>query len=849
MSDDINNDEMPWDDAAGLPPKDHGALPVDEVAAEGINVSSLYHIPEARAYLNRIGAEARGWLMAVRRRADNRGYWHDVATIRFKEDGTITCSDPNDAPTEDEKRDIERAFARAIWPKAIAVKTLRNLPPRLREAKEDDLFLFRNLDGEIVFVQQRVEEKAGKAYLPWTPFDDGPGGVQWRMCEPPGPLPIYNLDLLKKAASTSEVAFIHEGAKSAEIAQRIADGKKAGHPWEHEFAGAVHVGWIGGALNPARTDFSVLEKNGIKRAYIVADNDHAGRTAIAPISRALSIPAFSIIFPDEFSVGFDAADDMPERMFQSDENGERIYVGPAFRSLVGFATWATYEVIVPVPGGQPKRIVVIRDAFAQQVVYAEADEVFVFKDWPDRSMTRDAFNATVRKFSHAKDTAELLLASKAGERVRRMAYRPDKERERFIALEEGRAINCYVPPTVRRWPKADEAQPFHDFMEYLVPEERDRKNMMRWLATMIARPDIRMGYGLLLVTEHQGIGKNTLTDHILAPLVGWSNVSHPGETDIVDSQFNGWAQHKRLVIVSEIYHGHSWKAYNRMKSISTDAYLTINEKYRTVRRVENWAHPVCCSNSLRALKMDSDDRRWLVPKLNEKPWPRERFDAFYNWLRFRAGLQKIAAWAHSFSDYVKVGERPPSTNRKTEMIHETTSEALKEALALYEAIAEEVWDAEGVAEWERAKASVEAFDLQKKRGDFKEAMESAITFTRRYTHAKINGHAAPRPIAMTAPEIREHCAEVCRSMGLKMFDQEADIRSVTRRVDGVEVYPHQLKIGGRWTHIIVNAEAKAMLDEALEEIGPDGQRALVRLLLTKPSELISVPMTKSNGGM
>ena len=39
-----------------------------------------------------------------------------------------------------------------------------------------------------------------------------------------------------------------------------------------------------------------------------------------------------------------------------------------------------------------------------------------------------------------------------------------------------------------------------------------------------------MLYGLLLVSETQGVGKTTLGERILAPLVGWHNVSVPDAT-------------------------------------------------------------------------------------------------------------------------------------------------------------------------------------------------------------------------------------------------------------------------------------------------------------------------------
>ena len=60
----------------------------------------------------------------------------------------------------------------------------------------------------------------------------------------------------------------------------------------------------------------------------------------------------------------------------------------------------------------------------------------------------------------------------------------------------------------------------------------------------------RMSYGMLLISEKQGVGKTTLGASILGPLIGTWNCSFPGENDIL-AQFNEWVAHKRLAVVSD----------------------------------------------------------------------------------------------------------------------------------------------------------------------------------------------------------------------------------------------------------------------------------------------------------
>ncbi|MBL4557583.1 MAG: hypothetical protein JKP98_12410 [Rhodobacteraceae bacterium] len=216
-------------------------------------------------------------------------------------------------------------------------------------------------------------------------------------------------------------------------------------------------------------------------------------------------------------------------------------------------------------------------------------------------------------------------------------------------------------------------------------DEEELKHVLKWCATLIARPSIRMGYGLLLISEQQGIGKTTLGAHILAPLVGLHNTSFPGENDIT-SAFNEWVAHKRLAVISEIYSGSSWRAYHALKSVITDREVTVNQKYMRQYVVENWCHVLASSNSMRALKMENDDRRWLYPEMAEVPWPREKFDFFRAWLT-TGGLGIIKGWAEEWGDYVAESDRAPMTARKMEMIEGSRSEAQSEALDIARTVA------------------------------------------------------------------------------------------------------------------------------------------------------------------
>ena len=153
-------------------------------------------------------------------------------------------------------------------------------------------------------VQERIVDKKGdKQYIPWTFWSDR----EWRRLEPEESLPIYN----QEALETASTVFIHEGPKSVRDLMKVL--KKGNHPWQDELEDAAHIGWIGGALNPHRTDWAALAKSGVTRAYIVADNDAPGLSAIKHIARSLRCITWSIQFNDDFPMGFDLGDTFPGR--------------------------------------------------------------------------------------------------------------------------------------------------------------------------------------------------------------------------------------------------------------------------------------------------------------------------------------------------------------------------------------------------------------------------------------------------------------------------------------------------------------------------------------------------------
>ena len=651
----------------------------------------------ACAYLDRIGAKWSSMNTAVvETGVDQDGYRAPRGTIKFLFCGhvTITPDLPELAPTDEERTAIfeEAQWCSLIKPAEIVPADLlaaASTPWEIKKAIEENrLFAFYDAQtGRCTMVQERVEETAKhkKYFVPWTLWSDG----RWLKRAAGGPFPFWGMDTLRAAPEGVKV-FIHEGAKSAHFAANLPTD----HPWVDELkAGAVHLGWISGARTPRNNDWTglakVLERLKVECVVIVADNDQDGLKALLPIAKEIHAPTFAIRFPPAWAKGFDIADRFPADCWKPDLKGKPRYKGPSFLDCLTACTWPTdtvYGAPPPPVKGKKTKVVVnpedrdgteeaekarckmaplfrkLRPAFGTQWGYIDAMQQFVNRVIPTISLSGNAFDCALRPFARECKSLSGLLLPELELHYGLTAYRPGQPE---IIGEQGvRLLNCYRPTNIKRIPGGDVSF-FLEFAEYLIPIKWDRDEFLRWIATIIAHPERRLTYGVLGISEKQGVGKDTLAI-IIKMCIGFRNCSNPSASHIITSQFDEWRVNKLLVVISEIYEGENWTAYNKLKSLFTEKSKNSNLKYIGSHELD------CCnlflmfSNSLRCLKIDNSDRRLLIPRITETPWPRQKFREFYDWLYNQDGFGCVLDWAHTFEtkyggEYVLEGDDAPMT--------------------------------------------------------------------------------------------------------------------------------------------------------------------------------------------
>lgn len=618
------------------------------------------------AYIDRIGAQQLNFRTFMVREYHG-AYYFEKCLIRLKPDGDVECREDRYAPTDEERVAIKAALQGVSIPAYVQADyaKLRQLKEMIAARSPVLYEFFNRANDKLIMVQERVTQRdGGKKYFPWTYWSDG----VWRQMEPDEALPLW-----KPRHSTNKAKImVHEGAKAAHFihemlhAPAMAERKRA-HPWADELLEFEHWGMIGGALAPHRTDWKSLRDVKPLEIVYVCDNDFPGKRAAQGVSRHLQYSLKVVMFDQFFGLSFDMADTMPAALF--DDLGR--WIGPTVAALMQPATWATTKVSTE---NNPKKLrTVIRPEFCEEWFHSVTPEAFIHKHWPNRILNMKEFNNLVQPYADTEDVARLLKGDTANKTVV-LKYDPSNK-SGVYGHDAGRCINTHKGTVIKS--AAGDVTPFLEFMGHLVQDQIDLTELLRWCATLIARPEIKMMYGVLLISETQGVGKGTLGEKILGPLVGMHNVSFPSEAEIVDSNFNYWTSHKRLAIVHEIYAGHSAKAYNKLKSLITDHHITVSQKYMANYFIDNWIHIFACSNSMRALKLSMDDRRWFVPKVTDDKQTPGYWDNFNRWLTHRGGLSFIKKWAEDWLEEnapVSRGAAAPWSSFKKEVIEEAYSE-------------------------------------------------------------------------------------------------------------------------------------------------------------------------------
>ena len=204
--------------------------------------------------------------------------------------------------------------------------------------------------------------------------------------------------------------------------------------------------------------------------------------------------------------------------------------------------------------------------------------------------------------------AKYAMASYALQVVDTITYRPDGA----PIIDD--KFNMWTDPGIK--PLPGKPTIFLDHINYLIPNERERKLLLQWLAWIVQHPEEKVMYAILIIGRG-GTGKSWL-GKVMERLFGADNVVLISEENVVTGIFNGFSQNKRLVFLHETPPKQMEVLLDKVKGLITETHLHIRLMRQDYFKAENLANLLAVSNEDVAIKLTN--RRWAVIRAADDPY-------------------------------------------------------------------------------------------------------------------------------------------------------------------------------------------------------------------------------------
>jgi len=194
---------------------------------------------------------------------------------------------------------------------------------------------------------------------------------------------------------------------------------------------------------------------------------------------------------------------------------------------------------------------------------------------------------------------------------------------------------CTFVNTYRRYKPttdaADVSPDFREFLERLVPDERERHIFVQWLAHMFQHPEQRPSWHCLLSSD-TGTGKGFLANEILHPLLRHTSIV--ADYNQVMGRFSVVLEDNLLVLIDDA-RARSDATQTQLKSLLSEERTYVERKGLQGGMVPTYARFMLASNEHRPLFLDASERRWFVlARLEHRHDPQET----------QAFIQRLADW-------------------------------------------------------------------------------------------------------------------------------------------------------------------------------------------------------------
>lgn len=274
----------------------------------------------------------------------------------------------------------------------------------------------------------------------------------------------------------------------------------------------------------------------------------------------------------------------------------------------------------------------------------------------------------------------------------------DENGNRIVVFEEeGRKMfSTYVP--IPPLDAEGDATPFLNHVAKLLPDERDQKILLSYMASAVQNPGHKFQWAPILQGS-EGNGKTFLLT-ALSRIIGYtySHVVNASELGNGGSKFNSWIENKLLVGVEELHTKDKRDVVEALKPLITNEKIEIQGKGTNQYTGDNRANFIICTNHKDAIQKTSKDRRYAIfytAQQSADDCARDGMDGayfkeLYDWLKKEGGDAIIGGYLRGYAldenfDPAGLCQRAPETSSTNEAISVTCSPAEAEIREAIEA--------------------------------------------------------------------------------------------------------------------------------------------------------------------
>lgn len=229
----------------------------------------------------------------------------------------------------------------------------------------------------------------------------------------------------------------------------------------------------------------------------------------------------------------------------------------------------------------------------------------VFKNWRVSEPTKDGKEKWI-------DCFDAWMRHPNRVRVDRCGYRPN-ESQIFVDPFDGHTcFNQFTRPD-HKSPEKIEIQPFLDLVKYLWPIEKEREIILDWCAHLVQHPEQKVQWMPVLISEHEGVGKN-LFYNCLKAVLGERNCTNMNTSEL-SGEHSGFMENNILILINEVSHlsQPNLRAFiEDMKERITEQRFRFREKYQRARAATTYANFILFTNHQDALPIAKDSTRFMV---------------------------------------------------------------------------------------------------------------------------------------------------------------------------------------------------------------------------------------------